>query len=87
MHAVILKIGHNPKVAGQQVQPAPDANQKRGGSQWNPQDDSCSKPKELYICCHVRRVEIGMDDNDDSGGAKAATDAQFDPANQMGQQP
>ena len=80
MHAVILKIGNNPKVASnQQAQAPPDANQKRAGGQWNPQDDSISKPKELYICCHVRRVEIGMDDNDDSGGAKAATDAQCMP--------
>ena len=47
------------------------------GSQWNPQDD-LDKPKEqhkqLYICCHMRRVEMGLDDNDDSGGGKAANE-------------
>ena len=72
MHAVILKTNKNPKVSATEQAPA-EANQKRGGTQWNPQDDSTpSKPKELYICCHVRRVEMGIDDNDDSGGGKAA---------------
>ena len=53
------------------------ANAKKAATQWNPQDDlgSPKPPKELYICCHVRRVELGIEDNDDSGGGKAASEA------------
>lgn len=74
MHAVILKTaGKNARTNAIQ-EPVPPANQKAGAPrQWNPQDDLIlPKPKELYICCHVRRVELGLDDNDDSGGGKAA---------------
>ena len=80
MHAVILKTaGKNARTNAIQ-EPAHSANQKQGNSrQWNPQDDLIQpkQPKELYICCHVRRVELGFDDNnDDSGGGKAANESQ-----------
>jgi len=84
MHAVILKTGKNPRgVKDPAAQAIEDANQKnaaaRGaGSQWNPQDDlGTPKTKELYICCHVRRVELGIEENDDSGGGKAAPENQL----------
>lgn len=86
MHAVILKTGKNPRAAN----PDPvitDANQKLPGrnGQWNPQDDLGVTPrKQLYICCHVRRVEMGLDDNDDSGGGKAANESQMTTMNQLG---
>ena len=40
-------------------------------SSENPQDDINQTPKtssgkELYICCHIRRVEMGSEDNEDS---------------------
>ena len=46
----------------------------------NPQDDlgSPTKAKQLYICCHIRQVEMIPDapdpnaQNDDSGGGRAA---------------
>ena len=85
MHAVILKTNKPARgVPASQNAPAPEADNANpkttGGNrtdQWNPQDDSgASKQKQLYICCHVRRVEIGADDNDDSGGGRAATEQQ-----------
>ena len=76
MHAVILKTGKNPRAANPDPVPI-DANQKQSGrnGEWNPQDDLGATPRrQLYICCHVRRVEMGLEDNDDSGGGKAANE-------------
>mmetsp|Transcript_585 Transcript_585/g.753 ORF Transcript_585/g.753 Transcript_585/m.753 type:complete len:185 (+) Transcript_585:424-978(+) len=81
MHAVILKCAKSPRkqTAAQAAAEAAElANQRlqgKGGHQ-NPQDDSgAPNQKELYICCHVRRVEMGDDaDNDDSGGGRAANE-------------
>jgi len=85
MHAVILKCAKPPRGGAAAVPADTDqpTNQRQGkGSQWNPQDDldkPRDKPKQLYICCHVRRVELGQeeagDDNDDCGGGMAANDS------------
>ena len=84
MHAVILitpgKNARNGKAQANKASAASAApnNQKQGSGEWNPQDGGlgAQRDRELYICCHVRRVEVGTDDNDDSGGGKAASESQ-----------
>ena len=71
MHAVILKV--DPKANMQKLQSIQNSLDKKGGAegQHNPQDDisqslTTASGKQLYICCHVRRVEIGNEDNENS---------------------